>query len=609
MAAATKMTVFRAIFSRHGFLFILTVVGLFAINLVWLLPTIRNIRAAASVLALAVAERIGADINLSIEGAINDLNRAAEEIAFEPERKEIVLRRLLKHNASFRNVALAERNGQESFRFDQLKLITPEDLKDHANEASFYLALEGAASVSSVEISPELEPRVTLVAPVSRVGKVQKVILAELSLADLVLKVRAHGFGQGHIYLVDQDGFQIIHPEITEIIRRPNYSQREIVKKVIYDGRIADGLDPEDIYVNDAEVRTFTVGVPLTNVGWGLFVEQPRRQAFTGERQALTFASLTIILGVMITMIITWSNVQLGRLNARLNELLAENYASAKMLVQRDRELVAANDNLIRLNAELNEVAKVLIRRDKELTEANTRLEELDRVKSEFVSVAAHQLRTPLTGIRWAYNALLEKETGELNPEQKEIALKGLQASLAMIELINNLLNVARMEEGRFGFNFTRQAIAPIVERACHSLKSAAEEKGVKLSIAIPKARLPFLELDEERITMVVSNLVDNAVKYTAPGGEITVRLFSSPRTRTVTLEVKDTGIGIPANQIHRIFTKFFRADNAMFFKAMGSGLGLYVAKNIVERHGGTISVESVENKGSTFVVVLPVIK
>lgn len=603
------MTILRAVFSRHGFLFILTIAGLIAINLVWLLPTIRNIRAGASVLALAVAERISSDMNFIVESAVSDLNRVAEEIAFEPERKEIVLQRLLKHNFSFRNVALVDRGGRESFRLDQLRLVRSQDLEDHSASPYFYLALEGAPSISSVAVSPELEPYATIAVPVSRVGRVRQVLIADLSLRELVLAVRAHGLGRGQVYVIDSQGFQIIHSEIAEILRRPNFSDRAIVQKVLYDGRIADGLAPEDRYMNERGERVFSVGVPLPAMGWGLFMEQLRSQAFIGERQAMAFAGLTIILGVMITLIITWSNVRLGRLNTRLNELLTENYESAKMLVQRDRELVAANDNLTNLNAELNDVTKVLIRRDRELSEANTRLEELDRVKSEFVSVAAHQLRTPLTGIRWSYNTLLEEETGQLNPEQKEIAVKGLQASLAMIELINNLLNVARMEEGRFGFNFRRQSLAPIVEKTYQNFKGTADEKGVKFNMEVPRGGLPLLELDEEKVAIVVSNLVDNAIKYTAPGGEVTVRVYSSTKNKTVTLEVKDSGIGIPAGQVHRIFTKFFRADNAMSFQAMGSGLGLYVVKNIVGRHGGTISVESLENSGSTFTVVLPVVK
>lgn len=597
----------RVIFSRQGLLLILTMIGLVAINLVWLLPTIRNIQNSASTLALSVATRVGSDISSNLEDSLRDLNRAAEEIAFEPGRKEFVLRRLLKHNFGFRNVAVVNADGGEELRIDQLKLITAGDFLNHSKDAHFYLALQGAQTVGAVYISPELEVYSTIAVPVSRVGKVNQVVVADLNLRELVAAVKTPGLGQGHIYVTDKDGFEIIHPSVTELIRRPNYIGRPIVQKVIYEGRVADGLAAEDSYTNDNGEKVFTVGTPLAGTGWGLFAEQPRNQAFGGQRQAIAFAGATVALGTLVFLIISWSSLKLGRLNEALKDLLNENYESGKMLVRRDRELVAVNESLIQLNQELNEVTKILIHRDIELSEANVRLQELDRVKSEFVSVAAHQLRTPLTGIRWSYHALLEEESGGVNAEQRSLIEKGLQATLSMIDLINNLLNVARIEEGRFGYKFELKSIVPVIEKICRSFEEPIREKGIKLEISIPKYRLPLLDLDEEKMAMVMSNLLDNAIKYTLPRGEISVRVSAPPKNGSVVVEIKDSGIGIPAEQMHRMFTKFFRADNAMFFQTMGNGLGLYVVKNIVEHHGGTISAASVEGRGTTFTIKLPI--
>jgi len=295
---------------------------------------------------------------------------------------------------------------------------------------------------------------------------------------------------------------------------------------------------------------------------------------------------------------------QLTQINIRLQELLNESHASGKMLVQKDRELTSANREMVELNRELDEIGKMLVRRDLELTATNERLEELDTIKSEFVSVAAHQLRTPLTGIKWTLHSLAEEEFGKINPEQKRLVQDGLISTFRLIELVNDLLDTARLEEGRYGFSFKLQSFIPALENVFQRYEKAAAEKGITLVLNLSKVKLPPLYYDEEKIGLVLDNLVDNAIKYTTPGGKVTI---NCKKTEThVIVEVKDTGIGIPKEQLHRVFTKFFRAENAQLAQTSGTGLGLYVAKNIVERHDGTISFESVIERGSTFTLSLP---
>src|SRR3989344_760184 len=267
--------------------------------------------------------------------------------------------------------------------------------------------------------------------------------------------------------------------------------------------------------------------------------------------------------------------VRLKNLNRRMAELLQENY----------------------------EEGKILVRRDMELTDANTRLTALDQSKSEFVSIAAHQLRTPLPGIRWTFNALLDRELGELNPEQYKAVESGLKSSVRMIDLVNDLLNVARIEEGKFGLQLKKlpfvRFVEPIIERA----KLLAEEKGV-VFVANVSPALPVVEMDEEKMGIAVDNILDNAVKSTPPGGTVTIN--AAPTRDGLTVAVTDTGIGIPRNQVGHIFNKFFRADNALRFQTSGNGLGLYVLKNIIEGHAGRINIESKEGQGTTVTMILP---
>lgn len=294
------------------------------------------------------------------------------------------------------------------------------------------------------------------------------------------------------------------------------------------------------------------------------------------ENMIIGFGAVMFILVMAAAAMMVSSNRRLDKLNRRLNELLKENY----------------------------EVGKILVKRDMELTEANVRLTGLDESKSEFVSVVAHQLRTPLTGIRWTFNALLDREFGDLNIEQQKVVEDGLKSSIRMIDLINDLLNVARIEEGKFGLHLKRQSFAKLMDDVVGRIRRAAEEKGITLLLDIA-SNLPLVEIDEEKIALALENVLDNAIKYTAPGGKVMVN--ASAVQEAIKIVIADTGIGIPKSQMERLFSKFFRADNALRFQTSGSGLGLYVVKNIVQGHGGSVSMTSGEQQGTTVTILLPI--
>ena len=297
---------------------------------------------------------------------------------------------------------------------------------------------------------------------------------------------------------------------------------------------------------------------------------------------------------------------ELAAANEKLQELVKEARENTKTLLRKEHDLLEANDELKRLNKEMDQVSKVLVRRDRDLTEANTRLEEMDKVKSEFVSIAAHQLRTPLTAVKWSLKGLKDGEFGKLDDEQQEAVTNGLKAAEGAIDLINDLLDTARIEGGRFGFHFDVGPLAPVVFDMLERLKPRAEHKGI--TIIPPK--IPhdlLLRRDAERLGMALENSVDNGIKYTEPGGKITVTVKADEET--ITIMTQDTGIGIPKDHQHRLFDKFFRAPNAMLMQTSGTGLGLYLMKNIIESHDGTVRIESKEKEGTKVIYELPRVK
>ena len=225
------------------------------------------------------------------------------------------------------------------------------------------------------------------------------------------------------------------------------------------------------------------------------------------------------------------------------------------------------------------------------------------RSKSEFITVAAHQLRTPLTAVQWTMEAL-QNET--LSPSGKEFLGNGSAAAKKVLKIVNDLLDVAKIEEGRFGYEFQNADLISFFETILAEAAAFAQKYGVQIYFEKPeKASIPVL-MDQSKLALAVNNLIDNAIKYNVKNGSVTVYISPVPDSPFVQIAVRDTGLGVPPDEAQKLFTKFFRAQNAVKVETEGSGLGLYIAKNIIIRHGGKIWVESELNRGTTIYFTLP---
>lgn len=226
------------------------------------------------------------------------------------------------------------------------------------------------------------------------------------------------------------------------------------------------------------------------------------------------------------------------------------------------------------------------------------------RSRSEFVTVASHQLRGPLTDINWALESL--GHATELSESNKLIVANALAASQGLLRRIEGLLNISKMEEGQFGYQFAETNIVDFVGKILADILPAARKAGVKLYFDRPAGDLPPVTIDANRLSLALVNILENAVRYNVENGEVIVKVDVMPGKPFLEVSVKDTGIGIPPEAIEKIFSKFYRADNAMKSQTEGSGLGLYISKSIVAAHGGEIWVESELNRGTTVHFTLP---
>lgn len=238
------------------------------------------------------------------------------------------------------------------------------------------------------------------------------------------------------------------------------------------------------------------------------------------------------------------------------------------------------------------------------LAMANERLKELDLQKSEFISIASHQLRTPLTAIKGYISLVLEGSYGKVPPTIQDVLDKVYTVNNRLTHLVEDLLNVSRIEAGRIQYSFAPTHLEPLVAELVDMFAMTAKSKNLSLKMQLPKVALPELLIDPNKIKEVVSNIIDNSLKYTKEGGT-TVSVEGGDGVARVI--ISDTGIGILPENKGKLFEKFTRSKETTKMVASGAGLGLYVGKNFVEAHGGKIWAESDgADKGSRFIIELP---
>lgn len=267
-------------------------------------------------------------------------------------------------------------------------------------------------------------------------------------------------------------------------------------------------------------------------------------------------------------------------------------------LIRKDGSKVAVADSAAPLKDKSGKVTGVVV-----VFRDVTKEREVDRMKTEFVSVASHQLRTPLSAIKWFLEMVLEGDAGKINKEQRDFLQQAFDSNTRMISLVNDLLNVSRLETGRIMIEPVPTDLVKLCQIIIKESAPLISAHNLKFKFTKP-AKIDKINIDPKLISQVVANLLSNGIKYTLSKGKVELKIVVD--RSNVIISVSDTGMGIPKNQQSKLFQKFFRADNAVSKETEGTGLGLYVAKSVVEASGGKIGFNSVENQGSTFWFTLP---
>lgn len=273
------------------------------------------------------------------------------------------------------------------------------------------------------------------------------------------------------------------------------------------------------------------------------------------------------------------------------------------------RYLIKSVSGEIDRREELENLSDELVETNIKLKEANKKLKKLDKAKSEFISIASHQLRTPLTAIKGYLSMVVEGNYGELPKKAKEKLKEVLGSAERLISLVNDLLNVSRIESGKIDMKFKETDLEQFIEQVIKELKIVAEKEGLYLKFEKDFEENSKVELDQSRMRQVILNIIDNAIKYTEEGG-ITVKAKEQQLESgqdSVLIIIKDTGEGMTQKDINNIFNSFSRGSAGELMHTEGAGLGLYIAKKFIDMHHGSIWIESEgKRKGTKFLIELP---
>jgi signal transduction histidine kinase len=268
-------------------------------------------------------------------------------------------------------------------------------------------------------------------------------------------------------------------------------------------------------------------------------------------------------------------------------------------------ELQAQNKELVRVLSELTQSRRELEKANSELQEANDKLKRVDEMKSRFISTIAHEVRTPLNAITGLVSLLARNKGEPLNPQQREIVERLEKSVTMLIQLVNDLLDLSRLQARRMQIKVQAFDVAELIDSTCNGFKQTASDKGVSFNYEVDP-NLPSIASDPTKVAQVITNLASNAIKFTPSGGSVTIKA-SAEVNDIWRVEVSDTGMGIAEDQIPLIFEEFRQVNISNPNHSGGTGLGLPISRRLVELLGGRIKVMSVVGAGSTFTVIWPV--
>jgi signal transduction histidine kinase len=560
--------------------------------------------------ALAAAGKIEQFIR-EIERAVAWAAQGRVAAPFMLEQWSFEYRRLLRQAPAVTEVSLLDASGREQLKVSRTNMNVSGSETDFSREPKFLEAKAGRTYFGPVYFREESEPYMTIAVPGKRPD--WGVTVAEVNLKfcwDVVSRINVGR--AGNAYVVDGRGRLIAHPDASLVLRNTDFASLIQVQRARITAPRSRGVPEQATIGRDlAGKQVLTASAPITPPGWFMLVELPRVEAFEPLRSSIirTAALMTFGIGLSVLLSLLLAH-RMARPIQALQTGVARLGAGAldhRIPIHSDDEIGLLADDFNKMSAALQEAYATLerrvVERTSELAIANQRLDQVSRHKSEFLASMSHELRTPLTAIIGFSEVLSQKMFGELNDKQSEYMEDIVSSGRHLLSLINDILDLSKVEAGRMELNVTKFDLPTAIDNALILIRERATRLGISLQHRVDE-RLGEVLGDERKFKQILLNLLSNAVKFTPEGGRIDVD--AALTNETVEISVSDTGFGIAPENQEAIFEEFRQLGTDSAKKREGTGLGLTLTRKFVELHGGKIWVESEIGKGSTFTFTLP---
>jgi len=581
---------------------------LLVVNLVWLPGTIADIREAQSELQRVAVRSVGDQIRLFLEAKEDALKGQAK--LFRPsfltqdqKALRLLAQRFLQYEPTFVEVGILDAQGKERLKISRLQAITDHDLGDGSRSELFQGGTHRKFYWGPVVTTDTSQPCVTLALPfegsgTTRIGVVYGIInLKALWEVTGELKL-SHG---GRAYVVDPLGQLIATDDANLVLKRLSFAKRRLVQQLMEYPSTRDLKFVPGNYTNEHGVRVLATGLLLPRMQWGVVVEQPQAILYAPIAQKLWYTCGFSVIGLLVCMGI--AHVLSQRFTRPIIQLregvvqLGSGHLTHHMIIETKDEIgdLAQQFNQMaeRLHASYDELERKIAETDR----ARATAEAASRAKSQFLANMSHELRTPMNGVLGMLQLLLT--TTDLTAQQQRFARTAYQSGELLLNIINDILDLSKIEAGKVELEYTEFNLPAIVEETVELFAERAHRKNLELLCTVHYTVPSTVQGDALRLRQLLTNLLSNAIKFTAQG-EVMVCVTLAEAT-LVRFEVRDTGIGIPPALQEQIFKAFAQADGSTTRQYGGTGLGLAIAKQLVEMMGGTLGVTSTVNQGSTF--------
>jgi len=534
-----------------------------------------------------------------------------ENSASSLKQRRLDFIKLLRHAPAVTELSQLDGIGREQLRVSRVAMDVYGSQADFSRDPRFLQAKAHTTYFGPIYFRKDSEPYMTIAmaADDSTMGTT----VAEVNLNfiwDVVSQIRIGK--SGIAYVVGPLGDLVAHPDIALVLKKTSLTELPQVKSVLSSPPTESGVEELHIAKNLQGRDVLTANAPIQSLGWIIFVEQPLEEAFSSLYAYIIRTAALLFVGLALAVV---ASLALAR---RMVQPIQALQAGATFIAKGNldhRVEVKTGDELEALAKEFNEMTAAvqearmgleqkIDERTKDLKVSNQRLAEVSAHKSQFLASMSHELRTPLNAIIGFSEVLLETMAGPLTEKQAEYLQDILSSGQHLLSLINDILDLSKVEAGRMDLELTTFDVSTSLESALNLIRERANRHAIQLKLEVDE-RVGLFTADERKFKQVVLNLLSNAVKFTRENGMVRVKAVL--KDENLEVSVSDTGIGISKEDQKKIFTAFQQVGDDYTTKQEGTGLGLDLAKKFVELHGGQISVESELGRGSTFIFTLPV--